>query len=1227
MTDTPLTFQIIGASARDVFPPVPEEGGGPRPLATYTITLFGATAAGKSVSLDVVGYQPYFFVELPDDWRPSEVTAYQNYLMAAAGLTDPEREVITFSTERHRSFWDFTNNKLFTFLRIQARTKKLWTRLRDVTLNADTMTPTPLPLSVVRTRAEGTVTLRVYEANIDPMLRFFHERELKAAGWATVSADLWDESETGGTTAAIQAICEWDYVSPADAATQLTLAPFRIMSWDIECTSSHGDFPLAVKTWRKPARELVGASITDPAAMAAAVTAAIVGDTSGPLSRVYLGPEGPREAATGLAAVVAGWPSLASAISSGAEDAIDRADALLSKHLPPPLGDPVIQIGAVLYVNGVAQRKDIFVLGSCTRLPTPPGGTPVYTHSYTSEAAMIRGWCKSIGELDPDIMVGYNIFGFDEKYLWDRATVNRCTSSLAIFSRFTGRKAELKEKQLSSSAMGDNKFYVISGDGRLHIDLLAYVRRNAVLESYSLDNVTATFMSGAVLAPPTPTGETRTEEDGTATPLWRIKTKSTKGTTPGRFIVIMDEENDVIGEKLEVVAVEPKALVVAMSDNGEALAEHGPPPCRWSQSKDDVSPKDIFRLHAGSPADRAKVGKYCLQDCDLVMELLQKLEVLNNSIAMASVCWVPVEYIFTRGQGIKSESLVFYECRKEGQLIPVLPAPPRPAGEAPADTDCAIAGIPEVIVNTDDMEGYEGAIVLDPLSGIYLDDDPVAALDFSSLYPSTIISENLSHDSLVWVKDYTLKGEFVQLKEGSDDYDNLPGWDYLEVEYDILRPDPAQAHRKHPPLIPAGKRVSRYAQPRDGSKSTLPKILMMLLKQRKVTRNQAAAETDEFRAALLDAQQLAYKLTANSLYGQLGSNTSKIRRKCVAASTTGHGRQQLLFSKACIERAYGPTAGDPRCQAICVYGDTDSVFIAFRPRDPTTGARLTGRPAQEAAKALAEEAGKKISGALKPPHDFEFDKMFRCFCLLSKKRYVGDMTEGGLEDGDYHRKSMGIVMKRRDNAPIVKYVYGGAIEAILVKRDIRAAFEFVRTAARELLAGKFGLRRLTITKSLRAEYKAVPAHKILADRIGKRDPGNKPSSNDRIPFVYVAPPRGKKAPESQGERIETPSFIVENGLKPDYMFYITNQIAKPVSQVFGLVVDQLPGVKRHQLEAAARAKDPAVAREALAEALLFGDLLADGRREASGTADLRSFFKPAVTAPKAVGGAGVISHC
>jgi DNA polymerase elongation subunit (family B) len=34
------------------------------------------------------------------------------------------------------------------------------------------------------------------------------------------------------------------------------------------------------------------------------------------------------------------------------------------------------------------------------------------------------------------------------------------------------------------------------------------------------------------------------------------------------------------------------------------------------------------------------------------------------------------------------------------------------------------------------------------------------------------------------------------------------------------------------------------------------------------------------------------------------------------------------------------------------------------------------------------------------------------------------------------RKEMGIVLKRRDNAPIVKEVYGGLIDILLTEQDI-----------------------------------------------------------------------------------------------------------------------------------------------------------------------------------------------
>jgi DNA polymerase elongation subunit (family B) len=95
---------------------------------------------------------------------------------------------------------------------------------------------------------------------------------------------------------------------------------------------------------------------------------------------------------------------------------------------------------------------------------------------------------------------------------------------------------------------------------------------------------------------------------------------------------------------------------------------------------------------------------------------------------------------------------------------------------------------------------------------------------------------------------------------------------------------------------------------------------------------------------------------------------------------------------------------------------------------------------------------------------------------------------------DYVHKYMGIALKRRDNAPIVKTIFGGAMKMLLDKRDVAGAFQFVKEKCLELVDGKVSLGQLTVTKSLRASY-ANPesiAHKVLADRITARDPGNAP---------------------------------------------------------------------------------------------------------------------------------------
>ena len=63
---------------------------------------------------------------------------------------------------------------------------------------------------------------------------------------------------------------------------------------------------------------------------------------------------------------------------------------------------------------------------------------------------------------------------------------------------------------------------------------------------------------------------------------------------------------------------------------------------KWTMAKDDVTPQDIFNLSKGSNADRAKVAKYCIQDCNLVHHLMNKIDVVTGYVEMASICSVPI---------------------------------------------------------------------------------------------------------------------------------------------------------------------------------------------------------------------------------------------------------------------------------------------------------------------------------------------------------------------------------------------------------------------------------------------------------------------------------------------------------------------------------------------------------------------------------------------------------
>ena len=105
--------------------------------------------------------------------------------------------------------------------------------------------------------------------------------------------------------------------------------------------------------------------------------------------------------------------------------------------MPPIAGDQIIQIGVVLYRQGAPVKKQIWVLGTCDREAVRPPGldVPLEVYLFPTEAALIRSWCKWFETTDPDVLVGYNIFGFDERFVWDRAVelgIESCLKSWSL---------------------------------------------------------------------------------------------------------------------------------------------------------------------------------------------------------------------------------------------------------------------------------------------------------------------------------------------------------------------------------------------------------------------------------------------------------------------------------------------------------------------------------------------------------------------------------------------------------------------------------------------------------------------------------------------------------------------------------------------------------------------------------------------------------------------------
>jgi DNA polymerase elongation subunit (family B) len=298
-----------------------------------------------------------------------------------------------------------------------------------------------------------------------------------------------------------------------------------------------------------------------------------------------------------------------------------------------------------------------------------------------AEREVLLRWAALVQRENPDIIIGYNIFGFDYEFMFRRAEETHCVNEFLQLSRrreeFCGTRdrddptlVDIENTKIAI-ASGEYDLRYILMSGRLQIDMYSYFRRNFNLSSYKLDDVASQNISDAIKK----VANAEHPAHGAVTELY---SKNLTGLHVGDFIHIevsaftsdyyMDGKKFVV---LDIVAKDSGDKVIVIGGHHEHTIDKTKK-IQWGMAKDDVSPQDIFRMSNGTDAERAVVAKYCIQDCNLVHHLLRKIDVMTEYMEMANLCSVPVNFLVFRGQGVKLTSYVAKKCMEKGYIMPDL---------------------------------------------------------------------------------------------------------------------------------------------------------------------------------------------------------------------------------------------------------------------------------------------------------------------------------------------------------------------------------------------------------------------------------------------------------------------------------------------------------------------------------------------------------------------------
>ena len=217
----------------------------------FMIQMFGLNEKGKTCSILVEDFKPFFYVMVNDNWNINTKDCFLSFIKNKMGKYY-ENSITDCIIIKRKKLYGFDGGKEHKFIKFEFNSMQAFNKVKNLWYTDYNKGHKLLPNGL---KYENTYT-KLYEANIPPLLRFFHIRDISPSGWVALPKKKTIEiSNQKKTSCNYEYIISFKYIVPLN--DREIRVPFKIMSFDIEASSSHGDFPVPIKSYKKLATNII----------------------------------------------------------------------------------------------------------------------------------------------------------------------------------------------------------------------------------------------------------------------------------------------------------------------------------------------------------------------------------------------------------------------------------------------------------------------------------------------------------------------------------------------------------------------------------------------------------------------------------------------------------------------------------------------------------------------------------------------------------------------------------------------------------------------------------------------------------------------------------------------------------------------------------------------------------------------------------------------------------